>query len=84
MPRAKKKRKYVRRAIAPAAPPTPPAPANLTLTLSDRLRTEDPRRLRFYQALIMSLPILTADDMDKIEPTLAVAIGRDALNRVAA
>lgn len=44
--------------------------------------SNDPRRRRFHRALMATLPILTPDEMDKIEPILTNAIGRDWLVRV--
>lgn len=39
----------------------------------------NPRKHRFYLALARALPIMTNDELDRIEPTLAAAIGRHAI-----
>lgn len=55
-----------------------PAPLSGVALLTQQLTAlvPDPRKRRFYTALTMALPNLTADDMDRLEPMLVTVIGR--------
>lgn len=51
-----------------------------TLAQQLLMLSADPRKKRFYMALLMALANLTADEMDRIEPHLVNNIGRRALH----
>jgi hypothetical protein len=56
-------------------PPATIAGAPSLITLQQDFAS-NPRKKRFYLAMAKALPNITADEMDRIEPLLASAIGR--------
>jgi len=66
-----------RKKVARAKPRRIKLPSEIELLAAEF--AVNPRKRRFYLAMARALSILTNDDMDRIEPLLASAIGRDQI-----